>query len=110
MPIDIISTIVPKNNQGFATHEAQYGKGGWRSVATIADLGLVPVERREAGMAVNVAEDGVTYTLNSDLVTWAQFVGGAGIPDVPNDGKGYVRKDGEWVNIEDFLDEGTYSG
>lgn len=109
MPIEIISTLVPKNNQPFPTHEAQFGKGGWRSVPTQADRDSLPQDRREVGMAVYVQDEQQTYTLNSDLATWSVFVGGGGIPDAPQDGKGYVRSDGQWKEIDDFLDEGTYA-
>lgn len=109
MPIELISTIVPKNNQDFATHEAQYGKGGWHTADNAFALQMIPAKRRVAGMAVRVVGEGKTYVLNEDLVTWELFVGGDGVQEAPLDGKGYVRKDGAWIVIEDFLDDGIYA-
>ena len=50
----------------YATHYAEYGKGGWHSVATIADRDAVPEQRRETGMVVFVQADNTPYRLASD--------------------------------------------
>lgn len=66
-------------------------KGGvhWRPL--IADKATFPVHLREAGMLLVIAEDGVTYQLANDLVTWNAFVtstanGGSGGTTAPGTG------------------------
>lgn len=59
----------------YATHDSQYGKGGWKEVATIADRDAIPEGRRSVGMAVNVLETKTIYTLESDG-SWSEFKGG----------------------------------
>lgn len=70
MGIPLIATIEPQNNGLFATHDAQYGKGGWVSVPTVVEMGNISPNRRTAGMACRVVSLNVTYILNSDLLTW----------------------------------------
>ena len=41
----------------YPTHDAQYGKGGYRSVATIAERDAIPTARRSEGMRVRVTAD-----------------------------------------------------
>ena len=61
---NVASAIKPfTDSDTFATHEAQYGKGGHRSVATLAERNVIHKERREVGMLVYVAEDEKTYQL-----------------------------------------------
>lgn len=50
----------------YATHYAEYGKGGWHSVATISDRDSIPVQRRETGMVVFVQEENIPYRLAAD--------------------------------------------
>ncbi|MBU6222362.1 MAG: hypothetical protein KGR24_06370, partial [Planctomycetes bacterium] len=53
------------------SHEARYGKGGYRTAATTAERDAIPAARREAGMLVFVVVDSKVYRLGSDLTTWA---------------------------------------
>lgn len=50
----------------YPTHYAEYGKGGWHSVATISDRDAIPVQRRETGMVVFVQEDNTPYRLTAE--------------------------------------------
>lgn len=115
MPIEIISDLVPKNGENFPTHSDIYGKGGFMAVSTLSDRDTIPALRRKVGMVVNVVEEGVAYQLDSDMLSWSVFNtggGGGGIPDVPEDGIAYLRKDSAWVPISDYttdLDEGLYA-
>lgn len=60
----INSSIVPNDtNATYATHQAQYGKGGWRTVQTLTDLNAIPNNRRENGMVVWVAATSATFQL-----------------------------------------------
>ena len=58
----IIAPIVPPTDADvFPTHSAEYGKGGFRSVADIAARDAIPEGRREVGMRVYVESEDVTY-------------------------------------------------
>lgn len=82
---NVASAIKPfTDSDTFATHEAQYGKGGHRSVATLAERNAIHKERREVGMLVYVAEDEKTYQLitdpasdNTTGVNWGEFLSDA---------------------------------
>jgi hypothetical protein len=54
----------------YDTHDATYGKGGWRAVADLAARDAIPVGRRSEGMAVHVVATGIEYILGADLTTW----------------------------------------
>lgn len=55
---NVTSAIVPFTDQDrYPTHYAKYGKGGYRSVQTIAERDAIPQERLEEGMVVWVIED-----------------------------------------------------
>lgn len=60
------------------SHEAAYGKGGYRSVANITQRNAIPTARREAGMLVYVQSDGVIYQLSTDLTNWVTLTFGGG--------------------------------
>ncbi|WP_375276369.1 hypothetical protein, partial [Methylorubrum thiocyanatum] len=54
--------------------DEKYLKGGYRTVANIADLSdltAIPASVRKEGMQVKVLEDGKTYELDADLETWS---------------------------------------
>ena len=66
----------------YPTHEANLGKGGYRTVANIAERDNIPFERCEEGMLVTVLEDNTnnnqrtTYILKQysrDDKTWEKF-------------------------------------
>ena len=47
----VISGLVPTSRlDQYPTHYAEFGKGGYRSVATIADRDNIPEQRRELGI------------------------------------------------------------
>jgi len=72
MPVEVIDFISPKNNGSFPTHDASYGKGGYRSVADVTARDAIPAARRSAGMLVRTNDTGIQWVLASDLTTWAQ--------------------------------------
>ena len=47
----------------YATHDEEYGRGGYRSVATIVERDAIPVDRRKEGMKVYVNDTGTEYQL-----------------------------------------------
>lgn len=70
----INATIYPASTEErFATHDALYGKGGYRSVNTIAERDSIPTERLVVGCEVRVMEEenSPVYILTSlDPITW----------------------------------------
>lgn len=66
--INLTGKIVPCTTKDtYATHDSQYGLGGWHEVKTLAERDLIPMDRRRRGMAVFCLEDGKCYTLNTSL-------------------------------------------
>lgn len=73
----ISAPISPYNTDDVQpTHEAQWGKGGYRSVKTIVERNLIPDERREIGMVVYVEEDSKVYILQDGISNdnWVNFI------------------------------------
>ena len=71
---NVLAPVVPfDTTDSHASHEAQYGKGGYRSVADIAERDAIPALRREAGMLVCVLTDGKVWKLGNNLTTWTEF-------------------------------------
>jgi hypothetical protein len=68
---NVLAPVVPfDTTDSHASHEARYGKGGYRSVADTGERDAIPALRREAGMLVLTLSDGVMWRLNSNLNTW----------------------------------------
>lgn len=98
---NLAAKIVPfTTDDQFATHEAKYGQGGWREVATIEERDAITEQRREAGMAVYVTSEKKLYILNSDLVTWSLFSAG-GVLVIP------TPSNTELGNIVQYIGETT---
>lgn len=55
---NVASPVVPFTEQDiYPTHEAKYGKGGFRTCATLEEMNSIPTPRREEGMFVYVEDD-----------------------------------------------------
>ena len=68
---NIAAPIVPGSTDDvFPTHDAQYGRGGYRAVANVTERDAIPAERRSAGMVVRDSSENTEGVLASDLVTW----------------------------------------
>lgn len=79
---NVASPVVPfDTTDQHPSHDARYGKGGYRTVATTAERDAIPAPRLEAGMLVYVEADGLIYQLANDLATWSQLETGGGQPD-----------------------------
>lgn len=97
--INVTTSIVPGTTEDiFPTHQALYGKGGWREVATIVERDTIPDPRLEEGMAVYVKADNIVYilsTLDTSTTpytkTWTEFKTGS------SDG---IRKTESFSNFE----------
>jgi hypothetical protein len=97
----INGTIYPASTEEtFATHDALYGKGGYRSVNTIQERDAIPLERLTLGCEVRVmGEEGspVYYVSSMSPLTWKKlnYEGGTGeglsredVEEIINDQKG----------------------
>ena len=70
---NVLAPVVPfDTTDSHASHEARYGKGGYRSVADAAERDAIPQLRREAGMLVWVIDTQKAWRLNANLTTWTE--------------------------------------
>lgn len=70
---NVAALIVPFTDQDpYATHDAEYGKGGFRSVETIDLRDEIPTERKTKGMVVRVNETGLHYYWNGSA--WTEWL------------------------------------
>jgi hypothetical protein len=70
------SKIVPTDTADtYPTHEAGYGRGGWRTVADTAARDAIPAGLRQEGMIVYCQSDSSEYQLSADLATWTSYTG-----------------------------------
>lgn len=70
---NVAATVVPfTSDDKYATHDAEYGKGGFRSVGTIAERDSIPVDRKTEGMVVRVQADKKHYVWESNA--WAEWL------------------------------------
>ena len=75
---NVLAPVVPfDTTDTHASHEARYGKGGYRSVSDIAERDAIPSLRREAGMLVLTLSDGKVWKLAGDLTAWSEFSAGS---------------------------------
>jgi hypothetical protein len=64
---NVVAAIVPfTENDKYATHDAKYGKGGYRSVADINARNAIPPDRRSIGMTVRTTDDNIVWILTVD--------------------------------------------
>jgi hypothetical protein len=116
---NVVAPVVPLDTADVhPSHEARYGKGGYRTVATLAERDAIPAPRREAGMLVFVQADESMWRLASDLTQWvaASTVGPQGPPG-PAGAAGATgpmpyNYRGEWDNFTNYslYDAVTFDG
>lgn len=69
----VAAIVVPFTDADkYATHDAEYGKGGFRSVETITLRNAIPTERKTKGMVVRVNETGLHYYWNGSA--WTEWL------------------------------------
>lgn len=69
----VSAIVVPFSDADkYATHDAEYGKGGFRSVETIALRDAIPTERKTKGMVVRVNETKLHYYWNGGA--WIEWL------------------------------------
>lgn len=69
----VAAAIVPFTDlDTYATHDAEYGKGGFRSVDTNAKRDAIPAARKVKGMVVRVNDTGLHWTWTGSA--WAEWL------------------------------------
>lgn len=69
----VAAAIVPFTDlDTYATHDAEYGKGGFRSVDTNAKRDAIPAARKVKGMVVRVNDTGLHWTWTG--TAWAEWL------------------------------------
>jgi hypothetical protein len=64
---NVVAAIVPfTENDKYPTHDAKYGKGGYRAVTNVTARNNIPPDRRSIGMAVRTTDDNIVWILTSD--------------------------------------------
>ena len=79
---NVASKIVPyTDSDEYATHDEEYGRGGYRTVNTVAEMNAIPADRRKEGMLVYVKNDKY-YRLNSSNTFVDAEIGSSGGGDI----------------------------
>ena len=69
---NVAAIVVPFTTEdSYATHEDTYGRGGFRSVATLAERNAISTDRRKNGMFVYVVETDAIYKLLDN--SWVEY-------------------------------------
>lgn len=80
---NIPSRVVPfTKDDKYATHDEEFGRGGYRSVATVAEMNAISGDRRKEGMLVNVIGDKIYKLVNGSFVDAGLGGGGNGSNNV----------------------------
>ena len=99
--INVSAPIVPYTDQDtYPTHEAIYGKGGWKSVRTIEDLKAIPKGRLEDGCIVRVVESSSSSGSAVEFYYDSSIKDGASIPSSitdPIEREVYPNKFRKWA-------------
>lgn len=70
---NVAALIVPFTDQDpYATHDAKYGKGGFRSVNTIEERNAITTERMAIGMIVHVNKSQLNYRWTG--TSWVEWI------------------------------------
>lgn len=76
---NVPNRIVPyTTDDTYATHDEQYGRGGYRAVATVDEMNAISTERRKDGMLVKVIATNTFYTLKNNKFVEENFTGTGG--------------------------------
>lgn len=104
--VKVIGAVEPNDlSDKYPTHNEIYGKGGFRSVATVLERDNITPARRSEGMLVYVIADGKLYQLKGGVANgnWsdAQFGGGGSTTIVPIDkgGTGAITAEDARTNL-----------
>lgn len=94
---NVAASIVPfTTDDSYPTHDATYGKGGYREVETINDRDNIALSRRNKGMMVYVSETNTVYRLiNETTNEYEEYISDTvkrykSFSDLPSAGKANV--------------------
>lgn len=77
---NISSPVVPFTKEDrYATHDETFGRGGYRSIASVSEMNAIPTERRKEGMLVNVVGDKIYRLVNGSFVSAFKTINGQSI-------------------------------
>lgn len=77
---NISSPLVPfTKDDKYATHDETFGRGGYRSVSSIAEMNAIPAERRKEGMLVNVQNDKIYKWVGNSFVPAFKTINGQSV-------------------------------
>lgn len=77
---NISSPVVPFTKEDrYATHDETFGRGGYRSVASVSEMNAIPNERRKEGMLINVVGDKIYRLVNGSFVSAFKTINGQSI-------------------------------
>lgn len=77
---NISSPVVPfTKDDRYATHDETFGRGGYRSVASVSEMNAIPNERRKEGMLINVVGDKIYRLVNGSFVSAFKTINGQSI-------------------------------
>ena len=75
--VPITGFVAPTDSQDtYPSHSEEWGRGGYRTVDTIADRENISPQRQKEGMLVNVLQNNTIYKLVNGV--WIEFDGGGG--------------------------------
>lgn len=78
---NVLAPVVPfDTNDETPSHDAEYGKGGFRSVATADAMRAIPLARRTHGMMVLCIDTMAMFVLAADLQTWSEDLTNIALP------------------------------
>ena len=104
--VKVIGAVEPNDlSDKYPTHNEIYGKGGFRSVATVLERDNITPARRSEGMLVYVIADGKLYQLKGGVANgnWsdAQFGGGSSttIVSIDKGGTGAITAEDARTNL-----------
>lgn len=78
MPIQLASYLIPKSGNNYALIEDKYIRGGFKVLATEAELSNIDTSAKKEGMFAYTVATGKVWKLNSDLSTWTESSMGQG--------------------------------
>ncbi len=71
---NISAPVVPFSDQDtHPTHDAQYGRGGWREVTTLAERDAIPADRLRNGSVCYVQSEDTPYIYKDSV--WTKLLG-----------------------------------
>lgn len=80
MPINLASSIQPRNGNDYFLLDDVYLRGGFQVRPDAASRDAINSMNRKAGMMVMTQDDGKIWVLQSDMLAWAELkTGGGGV-------------------------------